>query len=277
MPSQSKPFTNFGETTVELQAVSNKKRSNEHVSEPRLKVRRSGSERQDSLILELSSNDSKSISSPLPSPSLDDDESTHTPQQVSQFGPPAEDLSAYNVAPSNQMYEAGNVGAAASEQLQFGTSGLVSEVSSVGQLVGNIPTSTVPKILTVVSTKLQENKHVLLQKQTPQHDEAKWQQQFSSPEIGEMAVRGPTDVLVTTTSNVLPPHQQETFSQNTVLQSPVEARLITRVSPTVQAHNCHIYVSDAIQNSTSVGVNQQVVDLESEHPSSGYDGNTIYR
>jgi hypothetical protein len=365
--SWSRPCIKFGKTVVKLRDVSNKRRSNEHESEQKPKVKRSESERHDSLILEPSSNDSTGISCQLPSASLDD-ESTNTPQQVSKLGPPAEDLSAYNVALSNQMCVAGNVGAAASEQELFETSDLVSEASSVGQLVGSIPTSTEAKILGTVSTSpdvgiqtvstslsgvavtlkelsgtsnqdvlssaansavpviieqsvqstgrqplvsipesiyklsagkedsliadslnsvnqlqqnmvednLQEIGHEHLQNQASQNDQAKWHMQFSSPEKGETTVLGPTNVLIITSSNGLPPHQQGAFSQNTVLQLPVEARQILHVSPTGNANTCQIYVSDAIQNSTSVDVKRQVSDLESEHQSSRYDSKTIY-
>jgi len=57
-------------------------------------------------------------------------------------------MPAHNMAPSNQMY----VGATASAQQQFGTSGIVSELSSVGQLVGNIPISTGATLLGTVQT-----------------------------------------------------------------------------------------------------------------------------
>jgi hypothetical protein len=425
--SRSAPFMKFGNTVIKLQDIPSKKRSNERVSERRLKVRRSECERHDDLNLELViDDDSNGIDSPLPSLSLDDDESTQTPQQVSQMGPLTEDLSPYNVEPSNQMYVAGNVGRTASEHEQFGTSGILSEASSVGQCVGNIPTSTGAKILGTVPTissvgtqalsatssgmavtlnelsgtssqyvisspvdsivpviiqqpmrstvrqpqvyipnsvyslavgkqdgliadslnsvnqlegqaslllqklvedKLQEMKHVHLQKQTPQHqsgqhEQTKWHQQYSSPENGEITLcalapvtrsktedkilksglrpmvptdnaqqKGPPNVLIATSSNVVSSQQQKTFSWNlssglvgkirtetaSVLQQlPVEARQIAHVSPTVQANNCQVYVSDSIQNSSSVGVDQQVVDLESEHLSSRYDSKNIY-
>ncbi|XP_021929153.1 uncharacterized protein LOC110834366 [Zootermopsis nevadensis] len=51
--------------------------------------------------------------------------------------------------------------------------------------------------------------------------------------------------------------------QTSLLQLPVEARKIACVAPTPSAKS-----SNAIQNSSSVGVNQQVVDLGSQHLSS---------
>jgi hypothetical protein len=405
--SQSHPFIKFGNTVVKLQDESSKKRRNEHVSEPRLKVRRF-----DDLSLELGSEECNGIGSPLPSPSLadDDNENTQTPQQVSQLGLPGEDLPAHNMAPSNQMY----VGATASAQQQFGTSGIVSELSSVGQLVGNIPTSTGATLLGTVRTvsnvgTLMEspsssgmavtlndlsgisNQYVIsspvdsavpviiqqplqstvsqsqvyisdsayslaagkldglitdslhsaseLECQTSlllknnvaknlqgtpqplpsQHEQAQWHQQHSSLKNGETTVpshagvekpknqdilnlrpafpsdnaqlKGSKNLLITTCNNVIPPQQQKGFPVNIsptlvgkigartvpLLQLPtIEARQIAAVPSKVQGNTCQISVSDAIQNSSPIGANQQVADLESGHLPSRYDCKNIY-
>jgi hypothetical protein len=139
----------FGKTIVKLQDLSSKKSSNNRVPEPRLKVRRLQSERRDDLNLELSSDKSNTICSPLQSAPLVD-ESTQVTQQVSQLGVPSENLSAYTVAPSNHMYIAGNVGALPSSQQQFGSTVVVTKPSLVGQLVGNISANTETQFLGTV-------------------------------------------------------------------------------------------------------------------------------
>ncbi|KDR11292.1 hypothetical protein L798_15028 [Zootermopsis nevadensis] len=92
----------------------------------------------------------------------------------------------------------------------------------------------------------------------------------------------PPNVLITTSSNVVPSQQQNTWSLTTspssvgkiktktasLLQLPAEARKIAHVAPRLSAKSCQINVSNAIQNSSSFGVNQQVVDLERERLSS---------
>jgi hypothetical protein len=146
--SRNHPSIVFGRTIVKLVDASSKRRSNEHVSEPRLKARRFESVRHD-LSSDLGSKECNSIGSPLPSTSLtDDDDNTHALQQVSQLGLPGEDMPAHNMATSNQM----NFGETASAQQQFGISGIASKPSSDGQHVENITTSTGAKILKRVPT-----------------------------------------------------------------------------------------------------------------------------
>lgn len=139
----------------QLRDTSSKKRNNEYIPEPEVKVRRFKSERHDSLTLELDSDDSNTVCSPLCSLPLDEGGGGGSPQatqQVSQLGLPTKNLAACTVAPSDQMYVDGNVGSVSSSEQQFGTSGIVSKTSSVGQHVGSIPTGRATQFLGAVQT-----------------------------------------------------------------------------------------------------------------------------
>ncbi|XP_023726102.1 uncharacterized protein LOC111874652 isoform X2 [Cryptotermes secundus] len=148
--------------STQLRDTSSKKRSNEHIPEPGVKVRRLKSEGHDNLTFELESDDSNTVCSPLSSLPVDDDDnsgsggggggSTQAAQQVSQMGLPTENLSAYTVTPSDQMYIDGNVGTVSPSQQQFGTSGMVSKTSSVGQLVGSVPVNREKQFLGTLQT-----------------------------------------------------------------------------------------------------------------------------
>lgn len=146
--------------STQLRDTSSKKRSNEYIPEPGVKVRRLKSEGHDNLTLELESDDSNTVCSPLSSLPVDDEDnsgsggggSTQAAQQVSHLGLPTENLSAYTVTPSDQMYIDGNVGTVSPSQQQFGTSGMVSKTSSVGQLVGSVPVSREKQFLGTLPT-----------------------------------------------------------------------------------------------------------------------------
>jgi hypothetical protein len=135
---------------TQLQDSKSKKRSNEYVPEPGVKVRRLQGERHDNLNLELDNDDSNTVCTPLWSLPIEDGGgdgggggggSTQATQQVSQLGLPTENLPACSVAPSDKMYIAGNAGTVSSSQQQFGISGIVSKASTIGQLVGSVPPS----------------------------------------------------------------------------------------------------------------------------------------
>jgi hypothetical protein len=294
--------------STKLQDTSSKKRRNEYIPEPGIKVRRLQSERHDNPNLELDSDDDDDDGGGGGADDDDDDDgggggSTQAKQQVSQLGLPTENLSAYTVAPSDLMYVDGNIGTASSSQQQFGTSGIVSEASSVGQLVGSVVTQ--PQVYiqdsvyssstdeqggsTAGSLSLVTKQEVAPQHQSNQQGQAEQHQQYTSLENQEptipacagiiramskeklwksgfrrsTSINGSSDVLVTTPSCVVLPQQHKLVSVNTV--------------PSVmQTNSQDIYISNPIQNNTSIGANEQAEDFKGQHLYSRYDAKHIY-
>jgi hypothetical protein len=100
-----------------------------------------------------------------------------------------------------------------------------------------------------------------------------------------------SNVLINTPSCVVLPQQQELIpvkassslkrmmnaTPGSLLQLPiVEASQIAAVPPVMQTESQHIYISNPIQNNTSIVSNQQTEDFESQHLYSRYDDKHIY-
>jgi hypothetical protein len=103
-------------------------------------------------------------------------------------------------------------------------------------------------------------------------------------------LKGSSNVLITTPSCVVLPRQQKLVSVNTssslkgkigvktasLLQLPVEANQIAAVPPVMQRNSQHIYISNPIQNNTSIVSDRQTEDFEGQHLYSRYDSKDMY-
>jgi len=117
---QTNHIVKYGETMVTLPDKTCKRKCNELVLEPRLRIRSVQKYQYDNLHMKLDSDDSITVGSPLRSPQLgygSDDASSFVPQQGSHVCILTESLSGCTVASSSQICVAGKVSIAPSPQL----------------------------------------------------------------------------------------------------------------------------------------------------------------
>lgn len=116
---QTNCIVKCGETMVALPDKTRKRKCNELVLEPRLRIRSVQKYQYDNLYMKFDSYDSITVGSPLQSPLLgygSDDASSFVPQQGSHVCIPTESLSGCTVASSSQICVAGKVSIASSSQ-----------------------------------------------------------------------------------------------------------------------------------------------------------------